>query len=119
LHTKHVAAHETRFSGQAIVVSRYGEANRKSVIIHPDDFDLFERYRRMFGEREPYEMRLTDTAIQVSAITPLSPHLITEKWGIHFRPPPVVACGGDADQRPSGGRRGLPEQLARAAGVVP
>lgn len=35
----------------------------KGVIIHPDDSDLFERYRRMFGERAPYEMRLTDTAL--------------------------------------------------------
>lgn len=67
METKYVAANETRFpepaAGQAIVVSRYGEANRKAVIIHPDDFDLFERYRRMFAERVPYEMRLTDTAI--------------------------------------------------------
>jgi hypothetical protein len=32
------------------------------VIVHPDDRDLFERYRCIFAAREPYEMRLTDTA---------------------------------------------------------
>lgn len=62
-----IAANETRFpepvAGEAIVVHRYGEANRKAVIVHPDDFDLLERYRRMFGEREPYELRLTDVAL--------------------------------------------------------
>jgi hypothetical protein len=65
--TKQIAANETRFpqpaAGEAIVVNRYGESNRKAVIIHPDDFDLFARYRRIFGERTPYELRLTDTAI--------------------------------------------------------
>ncbi len=34
------------------------------------------------------------------------------KWGIHFRPLGVVACGGDATQRSSGGWRGLSAQLA-------
>jgi hypothetical protein len=67
MHIRQVAANETRIPeprpGEAIVVSRYGNSQRKAVIIHPDDFDLFERYRRMFGEREPYEMRLTDTAL--------------------------------------------------------
>ncbi len=62
-----IPANETRFpepvAGEAIVVNRYGKGNRKAVIIHPDDFDLLARYRRMFGEREPYEMRVTDTAI--------------------------------------------------------
>jgi hypothetical protein len=65
--TRQIPANRTRFpsphAGEAIVVSHYGESRRKAVIIHPDDFALFERYRRMFGEREPYEMRLTDTAI--------------------------------------------------------
>jgi hypothetical protein len=67
MRTRSVPANETRFpepaAGEAIVVNRYGVRNRKAVIIHPDDFDLLERYRRMFGQREPYEMRLTDTAI--------------------------------------------------------
>lgn len=62
-----IPANQTRFpepiAGEVIVVNRYGEGNRKAVIVHPDDFDLLERYRRTFGEREPYEMRLTDTAI--------------------------------------------------------
>lgn len=65
--TTEIPANQTRFpepaAGEAIVVNRYGENNRKAVIIHPDDFELFERYRRIFGERIPYELRLTDTAI--------------------------------------------------------
>ncbi len=60
-------ANETRFPepepGEAIVVSKYGEDRRKVVIMHPDDFDLFERYRRIFAAREPYEMRISDTAL--------------------------------------------------------
>lgn len=66
MRTRQVASNETRIPepepGEAIVVSKYGEDRRKAVILHPDDFDLFERYRRIFS-REPYEMRLTDTAI--------------------------------------------------------
>lgn len=66
MRTRQVRSNETRFPepapGEAIVVSKYREQRRKAVILHPDDYDLFERYRRIFG-REPYEMRLTDTAI--------------------------------------------------------
>lgn len=67
MRTKHVQANETRFpepaAGEAIVVSKYGEERRKAVILHPEDFDLFERYRRIFAAREPYEMRVTDLAV--------------------------------------------------------
>lgn len=67
MRTKHVPANKTRFpdpeAGEAIVVSKYGDERRKAVILHPDDYDLFERYRRIFAAREPYELRLTDTAI--------------------------------------------------------
>lgn len=67
MRTRVVPANETRFpepgSGEAIVVSKYGEDRRKAVILHPDDFDLFERYRRIFAAREPYEMRLSETAV--------------------------------------------------------
>jgi hypothetical protein len=67
MRTRHLSANETRFpeprAGEAIVVSRYAESHRKAVILHPDDFDLFERYRSIFAAREPYELRLTDTAL--------------------------------------------------------
>lgn len=66
MRTRQVASNETRFPepepGEAIVVSKYGDDRRKAVILHPEDFELFERYRRIF-RREPYEMRLTDAAI--------------------------------------------------------
>ncbi len=67
IRTRQVQANETRFpeptAGEAIVVSKYGEERRKAVILHPDDYDLFERYRRIFAAREPFEMRLTDVAV--------------------------------------------------------
>ena len=65
--TKQVPANETRFPepqpGEAIVVSKYRDNRRKAVIVHPDDFDLLERYRRIFGAREPHEMKLTEAAL--------------------------------------------------------
>lgn len=64
---KHVPANETRFPeprpGEALVVTKYGKNARKAVIVHPDDFDLLERYRRIFAGREPYEMKITDVAL--------------------------------------------------------
>lgn len=64
--TRMVPSNETRMPtpepGEAIVVCKYGEERRKAVILHPDDFDLFERYRRIFG-RVPFELRLTETAV--------------------------------------------------------
>ncbi|MEZ5155316.1 MAG: hypothetical protein R2718_04305 [Solirubrobacterales bacterium] len=65
--TKHIPANETRFPeprpGEALVVTKYGESKRKAVIMHPDDFDLLDRYRRIFAGHEPYEMKLTDAAL--------------------------------------------------------
>ncbi len=67
IRTRHVQANETRLpepeAGEAIIVSKYGDDRRKAVILHPDDFDLFERYRRIFAAREPYEMRVSDIAV--------------------------------------------------------
>lgn len=64
--TRTVASNETRIPtpepGEAIVVCKYGDERRKAVILHPEDYDLFERYRRIFG-RVPFELKLTETAI--------------------------------------------------------
>ena len=64
--TRTVASNETRVPtpepGEAIVVCKYGGERRKAVILHPEDFDLFERYRRIFG-RVPFELQLSETAI--------------------------------------------------------
>jgi hypothetical protein len=72
MRTLEVSATQTRFptpvAGQAIVVNRYGSANRKAVIIHPEDFDLFERYRRIFGARVAHELTLTETAISANQL---------------------------------------------------
>jgi len=81
LRTRNVASNETRIPtpepGEAIVVSKYGEDRRKAVILHPDDFDLLERYRRILGYI-PFELKLTETAIEV--------HRLSERAG-----------GGDLD----------------------
>jgi hypothetical protein len=68
MRTKHITANETRFpepeAGEAIIVSKYADSRRKAVILHPADFDLLERYRSIFAARpEPYEMRLSGTAL--------------------------------------------------------
>lgn len=70
--TRNVASNETRIPtpepGEAIVVSKYGGDRRKAVVLHPDDFDLLERYRRIFG-RIPFELKLTETAIEIHRLS--------------------------------------------------
>jgi hypothetical protein len=67
MRTKQITANESRFpepsAGEAIVVSKYADGRRKAVILHPTDFDLFEHYRRIFAQQEPYEMRISATAL--------------------------------------------------------
>lgn len=69
---KHIPANDTRLPdpvpGEAVIVSKYADDRRKAVILHPDDFDLFERYRRIFGARHAHEMTLSDTAIRAHAL---------------------------------------------------
>jgi hypothetical protein len=64
--TRQVPSNDTRVpepeAGEAIVVCKYGSERRKAVILHPDDFDLFLRYRRLFGS-VPHELRLSEAAI--------------------------------------------------------
>ncbi len=48
--------------GEAISVEKYGGKTRKAVVIHPSDFDFFQRLLEIF-DQTPYELRLTDTAL--------------------------------------------------------
>lgn len=61
-----ISANEIRLPdpvpGEAITVEKYGGKARKAVVIHPSDFDLFQRLLEIF-EQTPYELRLTDTAL--------------------------------------------------------
>lgn len=70
--TKNIPANETRLPdpvpGEAMIVSKYSDDRRKAVILHPDDFDLFERYQRIFGARDAYELHLSETAVRAHAI---------------------------------------------------
>jgi hypothetical protein len=67
MRTKQITANESRFpaprAGEAIVVSKYADGRRKAVILHPADFDLFERYRRIFAQQKPYEIQISTTAL--------------------------------------------------------
>jgi len=70
MNARQVDSSQTRFPaprpGEAIVVGRYGSP--KGVIIHMDDFELFERYRRIFGQRVPYETKLTGAAVAANRL---------------------------------------------------
>lgn len=89
--TKSIPANETRLPdpvpGEAMVVSKYSDDRRKAVILHPDDFDLFERHQRIFGARDAYELHLSETAVRAHAIgergedEPIStPPRSTSRW---------------------------------------
>jgi hypothetical protein len=64
--TRSVSANDVRVPapepGEAISVEKYGGRTRKAVVIHPHDFDLFERLLELF-DRTPYELRLSETAL--------------------------------------------------------
>ena len=68
MQTRCVSANSVRVPdptpGEAISVEKYGGRARKAVVIHPSDFDLFQRLLELF-EQTPYELRLTDTALIV------------------------------------------------------
>lgn len=70
--TREVSANETRLPepaiGEAIVVSRYSHDRRKAVILHPEDFALFERLLGVFGEERPAELSLSDTEVEAHRI---------------------------------------------------
>lgn len=67
MQTRTIRANDVRIPdpipGEALCVSKYGGRTRKAVIVHPDDFDLFERLLEIFGDQTPYELKLTDTAL--------------------------------------------------------
>lgn len=48
--------------GEAICITKHGRA-QKAFILHPDDFVIFQRLLELFGEDQPYELRLTETAL--------------------------------------------------------
>lgn len=66
MRTRSVSANDVRVPapvpGEAISVEKYGGRARKAVVVHPSDFDLFQRLLEIF-EQTPYELRLTDTAL--------------------------------------------------------
>ena len=66
MQTRSVSANAVRVpepvAGEAISVEKYGGRSRKAVVIHPSDFDLFQRLLDLV-EQTPYELRLSDTAL--------------------------------------------------------
>jgi hypothetical protein len=64
--TRPVSANDVRIPepvpGEAISVEKYRGRSKKAVLLHPTDFELFERLLELF-DRTPSELRLTDTAL--------------------------------------------------------
>jgi hypothetical protein len=49
-------------AGEAILVTKH--ANRvKVVLLHPDDYERLGRLLDLFGEEQPFELQLTETAL--------------------------------------------------------
>jgi len=69
LHTRTVPANAVRIPdlepGEVVVVERYGKPY--AAIIDEASFELFRRMLAMFGEHQPAELRLSDTALAVHA----------------------------------------------------
>lgn len=67
METETVAANAVRIPeprpGRAIRVDRHERP--KAVILHPSDFELFQRLLAFLGEPEPSELRLTDLELEV------------------------------------------------------
>jgi hypothetical protein len=64
--TRPVSANDVRIpepvAGEAIAVEKYRGRRTKAVLLHPSDFELFERLLELF-DRAPSELRLGDTAL--------------------------------------------------------
>jgi hypothetical protein len=66
--TRPVSANDVRIPepvpGEAIAVEKYRGRSKKAVLLHPADFELFERLLELF-DRTPSELRLTETALEL------------------------------------------------------
>lgn len=67
MRTRVVAANEVRIpeptAGEVIVVERYGKPY--AAVIDADALQLFQRLLALFGEHQPAELLLSDTALAV------------------------------------------------------
>lgn len=67
MRTRVVAANEVRIpepaNGELVVVERYGKPY--AAVIGATELDLFQRMLAMFGEHQPSELSLSDTALAV------------------------------------------------------
>ena len=68
MRTRPISANDVRIPepvpGEAIAVEKYRGRSKKAVLLHPADFELFERLLELF-DRMPSELRLTDTALEL------------------------------------------------------
>jgi hypothetical protein len=62
-----VTANEVRIptplSGEAILVTKHA-SRVKAVVLHPADYERLGRLVDLLGDDEPYELRLTETALE-------------------------------------------------------
>jgi hypothetical protein len=67
LRTRVVPANEVRIpepaAGELVVIERYGKPY--AAVIDAESLQLFQRLLAMFGERQPVELTLSDTALAV------------------------------------------------------
>ena len=67
MHTRVVPANEVRIpepaAGELIIVERYGKPH--AAVIDAESLRLFQRMLAMFGEHQPVELALSETALAV------------------------------------------------------
>jgi len=72
IRTRSVAANDVRVPepepGEAVRIEKYGGKASKAVVLHPSDFALFERLLEIFEDGVPYELELTETALEAHAL---------------------------------------------------
>lgn len=72
MRTRAVAANDVRIPepvpGEAISVEKHGGRRRKAVLLHPSDFDRFQRLLEIFEDSRPYELELTEAALVAHAL---------------------------------------------------
>lgn len=55
--------------GRAVLVTRYGDARVKAVILHPDDFATVEALVDAYAASPPSELELSEVALRGHALT--------------------------------------------------
>jgi hypothetical protein len=67
MYERTIRANEVRLpapvAGEAILVTKHTD-RVKAVVLHPDDYERLGRLLELFGGDEPYELHLTEIALE-------------------------------------------------------